>query len=36
MAPKRDIKYDKLIMLELPSKAVRQRLGVHGNLKADF
>ncbi|WP_287092247.1 hypothetical protein [Mesorhizobium sp.] len=33
---KHDIKYDKLIMLELPSKAERQRLGVHGNFKADF
>lgn len=33
---KHDIKYDQLIMLDLPSKAERQRLGVHGSFKADF
>lgn len=30
------VKYDHLIMLDLPSKAERQRLGVHGSFKADF
>ncbi|PTE10615.1 phosphoribosyltransferase [Mesorhizobium helmanticense] len=33
---KHDIQYDHLIMLDLPSKAERQRLGVHGSFKADF
>ncbi|EHH07679.1 phosphoribosyltransferase [Mesorhizobium amorphae] len=33
---KHDVKYNKLIMLDLPSKAERQRLGVHGSFKADF
>ncbi|WP_367185515.1 phosphoribosyltransferase family protein [Mesorhizobium ventifaucium] len=33
---KHGIKYDELIMLDLPSKAERQRLGVHGSFKADF
>jgi uncharacterized HAD superfamily protein/adenine/guanine phosphoribosyltransferase-like PRPP-binding protein len=33
---KHDVKYDKLIMLDLPSKAERRRLGVHGSFKADF
>jgi len=33
---KHDIRYDHLIMLDLPSKAERQRLGVHGGFKADF
>jgi uncharacterized HAD superfamily protein len=33
---KHGIQYDKLIMLDLPSKAERQRLGVHGSFKADF
>jgi len=31
-----EIKYDHLIMLDLPSKAERQRLGAHGSFKADF
>jgi uncharacterized HAD superfamily protein/hypoxanthine phosphoribosyltransferase len=31
-----NIKYDKLIMLDLPSKAERQRLGVHGSFKGEF
>ena len=30
------IQYDQLIMLDLPSKAERQRLGAHGSFKADF
>jgi len=33
---KHEIKYDHLIMLDLPSKAERQRLGAHGSFKADF
>lgn len=33
---KHGIAYDRLIMLDLPSKAERQRLGVHGSFKADF
>ncbi|MBZ9676457.1 phosphoribosyltransferase [Mesorhizobium sp. ES1-1] len=33
---KHEVRYDKLIMLDLPSKAERQRLGVHGSFKADF
>jgi uncharacterized HAD superfamily protein/adenine/guanine phosphoribosyltransferase-like PRPP-binding protein len=33
---KHGIEYDRLIMLDLPSKAERQRLGVHGSFKADF
>ncbi|MDF3154434.1 phosphoribosyltransferase family protein [Mesorhizobium sp. XAP10] len=33
---KHEIKYDQLIMLDLPSKAERQRLGAHGSFKADF
>ena len=33
---KHDIKYDHLIMLDLPSKAERQRLGAHGSFKAEF
>ncbi|TPJ33281.1 phosphoribosyltransferase [Mesorhizobium sp. B2-8-3] len=32
----RDIKYDHLIMLDLPNKAERQRLGTHGSFKAEF
>lgn len=32
----RDIKYDHLIMLDLPNKAERQRLGAHGSFKAEF
>ncbi len=28
--------YDKLVMLDLPSKAERQRLGVHGSFKGKF
>ena len=31
-----EIKYDHLIMLDLPSKAERQRLGAHGGFKAEF
>ncbi len=31
-----DIRYDRLVMLDLPNKAERQRLGVHGSFKADF
>jgi uncharacterized HAD superfamily protein len=31
-----EIKYDQLIMLDLPSKAERQRLGAHGGFKAEF
>ncbi|AZO10052.1 MULTISPECIES: phosphoribosyltransferase [unclassified Mesorhizobium] len=31
-----EIKYDQLIMLDLPSKAERQRLGAHGSFKAEF
>lgn len=30
------IQYDQLIMLDLPSKEERQRLGAHGSFKADF
>jgi uncharacterized HAD superfamily protein/hypoxanthine phosphoribosyltransferase len=30
------IQYGQLVMLDLPSKAERQRLGVHGSFKADF
>ncbi|OBQ67653.1 phosphoribosyltransferase family protein [Mesorhizobium erdmanii] len=30
------IQYDQLVMLDLPSKAERQRLGAHGSFKADF
>jgi uncharacterized HAD superfamily protein/adenine/guanine phosphoribosyltransferase-like PRPP-binding protein len=30
------IQYDKLIMLDLPSKEERQRLAAHGSFKADF
>ena len=33
---KHEIKYDHLIMLDLPSKAERQRLGAHGSFKAEF
>ena len=33
---KHEIKYDKLIMLDLPSMAERRRLGAHGSFKADF
>ncbi len=33
---KHEIKYDRLIMLDLPSKAERQRLGAHGSFKAEF
>lgn len=33
---KHKIKYDHLIMLDLPNKAERQRLGAHGSFKADF
>ncbi|MGX5829787.1 phosphoribosyltransferase [Mesorhizobium sp. 43Arga] len=33
---KNGILYDQLIMLDLPSKAERQRLGAHGSFKADF
>jgi uncharacterized HAD superfamily protein/hypoxanthine phosphoribosyltransferase len=29
------IEYDELVMLDLPSKAERQRLGVHGGFKAE-
>lgn len=32
----REIKYDHLIMLDLPNKAERQRLGAHGSFKAEF
>jgi uncharacterized HAD superfamily protein/adenine/guanine phosphoribosyltransferase-like PRPP-binding protein len=31
----RGIAYDELVMLDLPTKAERQRLGVHGSFKAD-
>lgn len=31
-----NIRYDHLIMLDLPNKAERQRLGAHGSFKADF
>jgi uncharacterized HAD superfamily protein/adenine/guanine phosphoribosyltransferase-like PRPP-binding protein len=30
------IEYDKLIMLDLPSKEERQRMGAHGSFKAEF
>lgn len=30
------IEYGELVMLDLPSKAQRQRLGAHGSFKADF
>lgn len=33
---KNGIVYDQLVMLDLPSKAERQRLGAHGSFKADF
>ncbi|RUV41627.1 MAG: phosphoribosyltransferase [Mesorhizobium sp.] len=33
---KHEIKYDHLVMLDLPSKAERQRLGAHGSFKAEF
>lgn len=33
---KNGVLYDQLIMLDLPSKAERQRLGAHGSFKADF
>jgi uncharacterized HAD superfamily protein/adenine/guanine phosphoribosyltransferase-like PRPP-binding protein len=32
----RGIQYDKLIMLDLPSKQERQRMGAHGSFKAEF
>lgn len=32
---KRGIEYDELVMLDLPSKAERQRLGAHGRFKAE-
>ncbi|BCM16837.1 phosphoribosyltransferase [Mesorhizobium sp. J8] len=31
-----NIRYDHLIMLDLPNKAERQRLGAHGSFKAEF
>ena len=30
------VEYDKLVMLDLPSKAERQRLGIHAKNKADY
>jgi uncharacterized HAD superfamily protein/adenine/guanine phosphoribosyltransferase-like PRPP-binding protein len=30
------VKYDHLVMLDLPNKAERQRLGAHGSFKAEF
>lgn len=32
----RGIAYDRLVMLDLPSKAERQRLGAHGSFKAEY
>lgn len=31
-----DVKYQRLIMLDLPSKAERQRLGAHGSFKGEY
>lgn len=31
-----DVTYDRLVMLDLPSKAERQRLGAHGTFKGEY